>query len=111
MLGHNGAGKSTTIKMLTGMIKPSSGNAYVLGKSVIDDRKDTTKLIGFCPQHSILYDCLTAKEHMTFYGHLKETNKSVRCYSSILFPLSIFKNCCNIGMNYMIFLFLEALGL
>jgi ABC-type multidrug transport system ATPase subunit len=77
LLGHNGAGKSTTIKMLTGMIKPSSGNAYVLGKSVIDDRKYTTKLIGFCPQHSILYDCLTAKEHMTFYGHLKETNKSV----------------------------------
>ena len=87
MLGHNGAGKSTTIKMLTGMIKPASGNAYVLGKSVIADRKYTTKLIGFCPQHSILYDCLTAKEHMTFYGHLKETDKSVGYHISILFLL------------------------
>ena len=103
MLGHNGAGKSTTIKMLTGMIKPSSGNAYVLGKSVIDDRKDTTKLIGFCPQHSILYDCLTAKEHMTFYGHLKETNKSVRYQTSISFPLRFFQNCSNIGFDYMNF--------
>ena len=71
MLGHNGAGKSTTIKMLTGMIKPSSGNAYVLGKSVVDDVKATSQYIGFCPQHSILYDCLSAREHMKFYGHLK----------------------------------------
>ena len=77
MLGHNGAGKSTTIKMITGMIKPSSGNAYILGNSVIDDRKITAKHIGFCPQHSILYDCLTVKEHLKFYGRLKGEHNSV----------------------------------
>ena len=77
MLGHNGAGKSTTIKMITGMIKPSSGNAYILGDSVVDNRKITTQSVGICPQHSILYDCLTAREHMHFYGHLKEGSNSV----------------------------------
>ena len=77
MLGHNGAGKSTTIKMITGMIKPSSGNAYILGNSVIDDRKSTAKHIGFCPQHSILYDCLTVNEHLKFYGRLKGEYDSV----------------------------------
>ena len=84
MLGHNGAGKSTTIKMLTGMIKPSSGNAYVLGKSVVDDVKATSQYIGFCPQHSILYDCLNAREHMTFYGHLKAGAESVSNPSSVV---------------------------
>ena len=84
MLGHNGAGKSTTIKMLTGMIKPSSGNAYVLGSSVVDDVKATSQYIGFCPQHSILYDCLNAREHMTFYGHLKAGAESVSIPSRVV---------------------------
>lgn len=84
MLGHNGAGKSTTIKMITGMIKPTSGNAYILGKSVTDDRKSTAKLVGFCPQHSILYDCLTVNEHLKFYGRLKGGYNSVSCFTQIV---------------------------
>ena len=59
------------------MIKPSSGNAYILGHNVVDDSNITTKYVGFCPQHSILYDCLTAREHMKFYGRLKIGTKSV----------------------------------
>ena len=70
--------------MLTGMIKPSSGNAYVLGKSVVDDVKATSQYIGFCPQHSILYDCLSAREHMQFYGHLKAGAESVSNPSSVV---------------------------
>ena len=68
--------------MITGMIKPTSGNAYILGNSVIDDRKCTTKHIGFCPQHSILYDCLTVNEHLKFYGRLKgeDTSVSIHIY-------------------------------
>ena len=81
LLGHNGAGKSTTIKMITGMIKPTSGNAYILGNSVIDDPKCTAKLVGFCPQHSILYDCLTVNEHLKFYGRLKGGYNSVSYFT------------------------------
>ena len=66
--------------MITGMIKPSSGNAYILGNSVIDDRKTTTKYVGFCPQYSILYDCLTVNEHLKFYGRLKGGNNSVSSF-------------------------------
>ena len=58
------------------MIKPSAGNAYILGHSVGEDKNITAKLIGLCPQHSILYDCLTAKEHLKFYGRLKSGNGS-----------------------------------
>ena len=76
--------------MITGMIKPSSGNAYILGNSVIDDRKTTTKYVGFCPQHSILYDCLTVNEHLKFYGRLKGGNNSVSSFnlSNTYIPIS-----------------------
>ena len=90
MLGHNGAGKSTTIKMLTGMIKPSSGNAYVLGKSVVDNVKETSQYVGFCPQHSILYDCLSAREHMQFYGHLKAGVEPVSILSRVFVNSEIY---------------------
>ena len=73
--------------MLTGMIKPTSGNAYILGNSVTDDNNITKKFIGFCPQHSILYDCLTAKEHMQFYGCLKVGSNSVSYTKGIYFYL------------------------
>lgn len=52
LLGHNGAGKSVTISILTGMMKPTSGFISILGKSKIENIR---KKIGFCPQHDSLY--------------------------------------------------------
>jgi ATP-binding cassette subfamily A (ABC1) protein 3 len=72
LLGHNGAGKTTTISMLTGMIPPTSGDARVCGLSVSEDMLEVRKRIGVCPQHNILFDLLTVKEHLELYGAIKQ---------------------------------------
>jgi len=71
VLGHNGAGKTTTINMLIGLIEPTSGNAMVRGKSLLDELASIYTFIGICPQHDILWDNLTGKEHLEFYGRIR----------------------------------------
>ncbi|RLN95673.1 hypothetical protein BBJ28_00006496 [Nothophytophthora sp. Chile5] len=71
LLGHNGAGKTTVMSMLTGMTPPSSGDAWIRGYSVVTDMQRIRQSLGYCPQHSVLYQELTVEEHLTFYGRLK----------------------------------------
>lgn len=71
LLGHNGAGKSTTINMLTGMLPISSGTATVAGNDVATEMDQVRKNMGICPQHDILFDTLTVREHLEYYGSLK----------------------------------------
>ena len=71
LLGHNGAGKSTTINVLTGIYVPSSGTAFINGKDVRYEYNQIKKSVGICPQHDILFDYMTVKEHLVFYGELK----------------------------------------
>ncbi|GAB0094455.1 ATP-binding cassette sub-family A member 12 [Sergentomyia squamirostris] len=66
LLGRNGAGKSTIIKMLTGQILPSSGELYVQTSKNLK-----TKHVGLCSQNNILIPHLTAKEHLALYGAIK----------------------------------------
>lgn len=70
-LGHNGAGKSTTMHMLTGLYKPTSGSAKINGLSISDSMNKIRKSLGFVPQHNILFPLLTVKEHLWFYARLK----------------------------------------
>jgi len=67
-LGRNGAGKSTTWSILTGLIPPSSGTAYIDGYDILTDIKVVRKRLGFAPQHNILFDRLTVKEHLQFFS-------------------------------------------
>lgn len=67
-LGANGAGKSTTIKILTGLIFPTAGTASVLGKNVADT--EMHRRIGYCPESPYFYDYLTANELMDYFGRL-----------------------------------------
>jgi ABC-type multidrug transport system ATPase subunit len=71
LLGHNGAGKSTLIGMLTGIISPSEGYAKICGFDISDNIDEARKVLGVCPQHDILWDELTAREHLSLYGRLK----------------------------------------
>ena len=68
LIGPNGSGKSTTIKMLLGLLKPSSGQISVLGASPHDVK--TKAKVGYLPEHSWLYDYLTAEETLHFFGKL-----------------------------------------
>ncbi|CAF3444208.1 unnamed protein product [Rotaria sp. Silwood1] len=71
-LGRNGAGKSTTWSILTGLIPPTSGTAYIDGYDILTDIKVIRKRLGFAPQHNILFDHLTVKEHLEFFSALKD---------------------------------------
>jgi ABC-2 type transport system ATP-binding protein len=67
-LGANGAGKTTAMKMLIGISSPTSGNAKVAGFDVYKESEDIKKNIGYMSQKFALYDDLTVKENITFYG-------------------------------------------
>ena len=71
LLGVNGAGKSTTFKMLTGDIPISSGDATLGQFSIGTDLHKARKHIGYCPQFDALFDELTAREHLKFYARLR----------------------------------------
>lgn len=67
-LGANGAGKTTAIKMLSGLLKPSSGTAKVLDYDVYKQSESIKKNIGYMSQRFSLYEDLTLMENMKFYG-------------------------------------------
>jgi len=76
LLGHNGAGKSTTMGVLTGLVSPTSGNVRVMGEDIVTDMDSIHKKIGYCPQHNILLDQLTCLEHLRIFALLKGVDKS-----------------------------------
>jgi ABC-2 type transport system ATP-binding protein len=68
LLGPNGSGKTTTMKLLLGLIFPTSGEAIVFGKDATDVSKNDR--IGYLPEESYLYKFLDAEETLDFYGRL-----------------------------------------
>jgi ABC-2 type transport system ATP-binding protein len=68
LLGSNGAGKSTTIRMLCGLLRPSAGTARVLGIDVARDPEGVKKRIGYMTQRFSLYDDLTVGQNVRFFG-------------------------------------------
>jgi ABC-2 type transport system ATP-binding protein len=74
-LGANGAGKTTAMKMLIGISKPSSGKAIVAGFDVFTQAEDIKKNIGYMSQKFALYDDLTVKENITFFGGIYGLSK------------------------------------
>ena len=91
LLGHNGAGKTTTINMLTGLFPPDSGSGggrgggsarvrnsagsnyktTIYGSDIVADMPGARRKLGVCPQHDVLFDRLTAREHVAFFALLK----------------------------------------
>ncbi|CAH8334395.1 unnamed protein product [Eruca vesicaria subsp. sativa] len=76
MLGPNGAGKTSFINMMTGLVKPTSGAAFVRGLDICKDMDRAYTSMGVCPQHDLLWETLTGREHLLFYGRLKNLKGS-----------------------------------
>ena len=76
LLGPNGSGKTTTIKLILGLLFPTSGQALVFGKDATDVHKN--ERIGYLPEESYLYKFLNAEETLDFYGRLFDMPRAVR---------------------------------
>jgi len=70
LLGPNGAGKTTVIKVLCGLLEPSSGSAHVGGCDVRKDASKVKELIGVCPQDTAAYSFLSGRENVELFGNL-----------------------------------------
>lgn len=70
LLGHNGAGKTTAIKMLVGLIRPMSGTVRVGGYDLVTQTREATALIGYVPDQPYLYDKLSGREILNFVGRM-----------------------------------------
>jgi len=69
-LGHNGAGKTTAINILTTLIEPTSGTASVCGYDVVNERSQVTKCIGYLPAEVRMYGHMTAAENLEFFAEI-----------------------------------------
>ena len=71
LLGHNGAGKTTIMKMLSGYLEPNSGNAIVDGHNIVDEPKEVQKALGYLPETLPLYPEMTVAQYLYFSADLK----------------------------------------
>jgi ATP-binding cassette subfamily A (ABC1) protein 3 len=59
--------------MITGLTKPTSGNILINNKDVVKDTDEARSVLGYCPQHNLLFEDLTVLEHLVFFSKLKES--------------------------------------
>ena len=72
LLGHNGAGKTTVLSILTGATRDFEGDAFVDGVDVKKHPERARASLGVCPQHDVLWPSLTVREHLTLFARLRE---------------------------------------
>lgn len=77
LLGHNGAGKTTIINILTGIYEKTSGDARYKNLKIFENMEDYRRLVGICPQHDVLYEQLTVKEHLRLFSTFKGATKNM----------------------------------
>ena len=70
IIGHNGAGKSTTMKMIAGLIEPTSGTVRVMGHDIQKEGLKVKGRIGYLPEESPLYEAMTAQQYLLFFSEL-----------------------------------------
>ena len=76
LLGHNGAGKTTIISMLTGILESTEGSVSLFGIDMFEKMEEARKTMGVCPQHDVLFDLLTPEEHLDIFYEFKGADKT-----------------------------------
>jgi ABC-2 type transport system ATP-binding protein len=71
LLGPNGSGKTTVLRILTGYLRPSAGTARVAGRDVVDDSLECRRQVGYVPEDVPLYDWMTVREFLGFMARVK----------------------------------------
>lgn len=71
LLGENGAGKSTTMNIITGYLSATSGEVLIQGIDILTHPKEAKKLLGYLPEHPPLYEKMTVREYLKFVAELK----------------------------------------
>jgi ABC-type multidrug transport system ATPase subunit len=71
LLGVNGAGKSTTFKMLTNETRPTKGRVLLAGLDMQRDFEIARSLVGYCPQANLLFEEMSVEEHLWYYARIK----------------------------------------
>ncbi|MDI9337565.1 MAG: ABC transporter ATP-binding protein [Alphaproteobacteria bacterium] len=89
LLGQNGAGKSTTINCFLGFVKPTSGQVYVNGLSVVDHALETKKYLAYIPENVMLYSNLTGVENLEFFSALAGFNYTKKELGKMLFKVGL----------------------
>jgi len=75
LIGHNGAGKSTTLKMILGLIEPTSGQVEVMGRDMAKESVYIKQFVGYLPEESPLYENMTVTEYLMFFAELYKLPK------------------------------------
>jgi len=83
-LGHNGAGKTTAINILTTLIEPTSGTAKVCGHDVVTERHEVTRCIGYLPAEVRMYGHMTAAENLEFFAKLSGVSQPRKAVAETL---------------------------
>ncbi|CAK9111354.1 Phospholipid-transporting ATPase ABCA3 (ABC-C transporter) (ATP-binding cassette sub-family A member 3) (ATP-binding cassette transporter 3) (ATP-binding cassette 3) (Xenobiotic-transporting ATPase ABCA3) [Cleaved into: 150 Kda mature form], partial [Durusdinium trenchii] len=91
LLGHNGAGKSTTMSAMVGLTAPTKGVISAFGRKVPEDLVEVRKSMGFCPQHDVLFPALTVVQHIELFSALAGRQKSDEA--------EVFKLVSDIGLH------------
>jgi ATP-binding cassette subfamily A (ABC1) protein 3 len=95
LLGPNGAGKTTTISILSGLLPPSSGEATISNIEVFKRMDILRSMLGVCPQHDVLFDKLTPREHLEIFAAFKGRASMEKEINEILDDVEL-KNCVNV---------------
>ena len=76
LIGHNGAGKTTALKMMAGLLAPTSGTIEVMGQDMAKDSTHIKRFIGYLPEESPLYENMTVREYLLFFAEIYKIPKS-----------------------------------
>lgn len=100
-LGPNGSGKTTTIRMLCGLMIPDSGEGECLGYNILTDSAMIKRLVGYVPQTFSLYQDLTVKENLEFVARVYDENDYVQRAKRIMddLGLDVYKNILAGGLS------------